>query len=232
MILGVPTLCRYDLLGDLIRSVEKSTVRPSAIVVVDNGCHARHKLPTCDIELIEPGRNVGVSGAWNLLAETAVDRGEYLVISNDDIQLAADSLDKLLDSDAPMSGNGFALFVLKPDVFQAVGAFDENFWPAYYEDNDYARRMQVVGLKPRDLNLEELGCTHPTSETLHSFSSDGQRLFSYRFGQLMRYYYIKWGGPVGEEKYESPFNGAYPEGWSLRPVTVGGASYPEPWRYV
>lgn len=229
MILGVPTLCRYDLLGQLVQSVKKSTIKPSTILVVDNGCRIQNE-SIKGIEVIDPGRNVGVAGAWNYLAEEALQRGEYLVLSNDDIELGPESIERLLNSKADVAGRGFALTLIKPDVFQAVGAFDENFWPAYFEDNDYLHRIAVADLSFENFKAEDLGCVHHGSKTLQSFSNEGQLLFAQQFRELEWYYRKKWGGVVGEERFPYPFNGMIPASWSLRPITEGGLTYPEPWR--
>jgi GT2 family glycosyltransferase len=34
----------------------------------------------------------------------------------------------------------FSCFMVRPDIFEKIGTFDENFKPAYFEDNDYHRR--------------------------------------------------------------------------------------------
>ncbi len=39
----------------------------------------------------------------------------------------------------------YACFLLSPDLFHAVGPFDENFRPAYFEDSDYNLRLGLAG---------------------------------------------------------------------------------------
>jgi GT2 family glycosyltransferase len=41
----------------------------------------------------------------------------------------------------------FCTFLIDAVVFESVGAFDERFWPAYYEDKDYERRMAARGVR-------------------------------------------------------------------------------------
>jgi hypothetical protein len=46
----------------------------------------------------------------------------------------------LSTSALPGEGNAFSAFALTRAGFGALGRFDENFWPAYYEDCDYLQR--------------------------------------------------------------------------------------------
>ena len=46
----------------------------------------------------------------------------------------------LSTSALPGEGNSFSAFALTRAGFGALGRFDENFWPAYYEDCDYLQR--------------------------------------------------------------------------------------------
>ena len=78
MILGVPTLNRYDLLGRLIASAEAGNCKPSAYFIVDNGGHFHgeaSKMPGvaaaiergAPIEVLAPDKNLGVAASWNAM---------------------------------------------------------------------------------------------------------------------------------------------------------------------
>lgn len=46
-------------------------------------------------------------------------------------------------------GDGsFSCYMMSRDMFQEVGFFDENFKPAYFEDNDYLERAWAKNYKP------------------------------------------------------------------------------------
>jgi hypothetical protein len=84
-----------------------------------------------------------------------------------------------------------------------VGYFDQNFWPAYLEDNDYARRLGLAG-------LPHLGDTrtlleHNRSLTLRSGFRLRQR-HTERWKRTREYYLRKWGGFPGSERFASPFD--------------------------
>lgn len=208
MKLGVPTLCRYDLLQRLLDGAERGTVKPSGYVIVDNGGEGRKRLRLpLNTELIEPGRNIGVAASWNLLLEAAGN--EPIVISNDDVALATKDFATLAAAslNAPLvTGLDWALFAQSRECTDRIGWYDEGFRPAYYEDQDYSYRLRLAGMPRRKVPV---GATHVCSATIavaRNISSEVSAL----------YYRAKWGGMPGEERFTEPFGGSPPAGWSLR----------------
>lgn len=94
------------------------------------------------------------------------------------------------------------LCLYKKSVFDKIGYTDANFYPAYYIDNDYARR---------GVNAKIISCTLPKSVYFHFWSrtlKQGKGGSTNRFFENNRKYYItKWGGDFGSEKNLIPFNG-------------------------
>lgn len=94
------------------------------------------------------------------------------------------------------------LALYKKVVADKVGYIDVNFYPAYYSDNDYARRCVNAGIN---------GCTvsnsvyfHFWSRTVHQETGGSTD----RFFEFNRGFYIrKWGGDFGSEKWTEPFGG-------------------------
>jgi GT2 family glycosyltransferase len=230
IVLGVPVLTRYDLLDRLIESALGGSVAPDRIVVVDNGGRDFLIREDARVEVISRGRNVGVSGAWNLILERATELGaDRCAISNDDVELRQLTLGEILSYEADLvRAPGFAFFVLRPSVVELVGWFDENTWPAYFEDQDFSRRCRLSGVAMIDPQGIDIG--HVGSATLRSWSASQQLAFARRFQEIQSYYVRKWGGQPGQERFDRPFNGSVPSGWSERPVTVCGKIFPEPWR--
>jgi len=206
--LGVPTLCRYDLLQRLLDLAERGTLKPSGYVIVDNGgeARARLRLPP-NTELIEPGRNLGVAASWNLLLEAAGN--EPIVISNDDVALGSSDFGRIADAALKhplVTALGWALFAQSPACTRAVDWYDEGFWPAYFEDQDYSYRVRLCRVPRRDIAVS---ATHERSATMavaRNISSEASAL----------YYRAKWGGAVGAEGFTEPFGGSPPAGWGLR----------------
>ena len=94
-----------------------------------------------------------------------------------------------------------------------LGYVDVNYYPAYYEDNDYARRGVLTGVK--STTLDKTYYFHFWSRTIkqESGGSTGDQ-----FRNNRKYYKDKWGGDFGSEKFDIPFNG--------QPYLLGGMQMP------
>jgi len=97
----------------------------------------------------------------------------------------------------------FSCFMLNSETINQVGYFDENFWPAYFEDNDYHYRMKLAGLKAVKLN--QALYYHFGSQTIKN-SPDVEKISNEYYLQNKEYYIKKWGGVPGNEAYQTPFN--------------------------
>jgi hypothetical protein len=62
-----------------------------------------------------------------------------------------------------LNPGGFNLFALTKEVVDNVGYFDENFFPAFYEDNDYSRRYELWG---KSINVLKW-CTYMNIKPYH-----------------------------------------------------------------
>ena len=141
MILGVPTLHRYDLLGRLIASAEAGSCKPSAYLIVDNGGKFGALAPAmpavasalarwAEIDVLAPGRNLGVAASWNALLDRA--GAEPIAISNDDVELGEDALEALaraigvhdfVIAEGPPNANGWCLFAQTARCTELVGGY-------------------------------------------------------------------------------------------------------------
>jgi GT2 family glycosyltransferase len=215
MKLGIPTLQCYDLLLLLIESAQAGTESPSEYVIVDNGgglLDSGAPLPS-NARVIVPGRNLGVAASWNLLLDDAGD--EPIVISNDDVKLGRRTFEEMrygLTTNL-MVCSGWALFAQAPEITRQVGYYDENFWPAYYEDSDYEVRLARAGIErvwPVTEPVDHAGCWTTTTRL-------GNPEWLWRGVQNCQGYFMrKWGALPGGVLYDEPFNGKYPPGWRLR----------------
>mmetsp|Transcript_14715 Transcript_14715/g.24348 ORF Transcript_14715/g.24348 Transcript_14715/m.24348 type:complete len:335 (-) Transcript_14715:546-1550(-) len=116
--------------------------------------------------------NLGCSGAWNrqiLLTRNA----PWWLLLNGDVAFPEGMLKRLAqyvwkvieeDKDAAMIMFKFrgsrwmmAAFVVTKDSLRRLGMFDENFYPAWYEDHDWWRRIKMAGMHtinaPEELEL-------------------------------------------------------------------------------
>jgi len=86
------------------------------------------------------------------------------------------------------------LCLYKKEVFEKVGYTDVNFYPAYYIDNDYARRIVNSGM--RTCSLVNARFFHFWSRTINQ----GVAEHNHEYFRNNRSYYIgKWGGDFGKE---------------------------------
>jgi hypothetical protein len=234
MKLGIPTLCRYDLLKQLIRSAERGSLRPSGYIIVDNGGKlSREEIlswlsPDARpdfrdlVELITPDSNLGVAASWNLIIDRAAP--EPVIISNDDVDFGSDTFLELvvgLGSHEFVEGEGWALFGQRFELIKKVGYYDENFWPAYYEDVDYDARLARAGVaahRPLSVPVQHHGWATTTALADADWLKEGR-------ARNHAYFLAKWGGESRNPRwngnslifqYETPFGGKPPPGWNER----------------
>jgi GT2 family glycosyltransferase len=113
-----------------------------------------------------------VCKAWNDGIDKAVEIGcEYILVINEDVVLKHDAVDRIVefaqlhreavfwsleqhdniatleqaDGDDYSEHPNFEAYLIAPTFFETVGRFDENFAPAYMEDNDMHARIVLSG---------------------------------------------------------------------------------------
>ena len=96
------------------------------------------------------------------------------------------------------------LALFKRDIFDAIGYIDVNFYPAYYEDNDYVRRAINAGITKSCRVLNSI-YFHFWSRTIHQ--GTGGEYHPKYFHENRTFYMRKWGGDFGHELWDVPFNG-------------------------
>ena len=107
---------------------------------------------------------------------------------------------------------GAACMAVGQGAIEAIGYFDQNFWPAYFEDADYFRRLELSGIPT--LWDERILLEHNRSQTVRA-DFLLKRLHDERTRRNEQYYIRKWGGlrgwggpdaPPGQELFAHPFN--------------------------
>lgn len=110
----------------------------------------------------------------------------------------------------------FSCFLIGREFFDLVGSFDENFKPAWYEDNDMHRRIELLGYRAI--------CTTAAPQ-VHFGGVSTSMLENPNSGDSKRYYIKKWGGvpvshPTAEEKehFTTPYNdpNLSPKEWEVQ----------------
>lgn len=84
------------------------------------------------------------------------------------------------------------------------GWFDESFYPAYFEDNDYHYRLTIYVGEHAAVSTNKALCYHYESRT--QYQSPGAPVVPpHRHHENRAYYINKWGGKPGEERFRAPF---------------------------
>lgn len=152
----VPILTREPLLYRMIDSIDHKV---GHLIVIDNGdCVSKwectHNENVHRVSVIHMPANLGVAGSWNLGIK-ASPFAPWWLITNFDVVWPAGSLAQFAmeaTTDALVLSHGspnWCAFAIGERVIQSVGLFDESLHPAYFEDDDMARRVEAAGLPIR-----------------------------------------------------------------------------------
>jgi len=177
----IPVLNRYDLLQRMLDTID---LKVAHLVLIDNGDSLdKIKFPDLvkQVHYIPLPANLGVAGSWNLGIKVLPHHDRWFIASND-IMLAPGDLEQLADAQPDEltltdSRPSWQLFCVGEEVIRTVGLFDENFHPAYFEDNDFENRTRHHGFTIRKL---QLGVHHDNSSTIRSnghFQNQNSRTF-------------------------------------------------------
>ena len=177
-----------------------------------------YMMPRASIDLTEFKENRGVAVAWNLgLRKAFADGYECALVMNNDIVLAADTVPALERGQKKYGGVvsahtvaainamyqierrstyglpvDYSCFMMDAETFAKVGQFDEAFWPAYFEDQDWDCRAESMGV-PRGY-LGDAVAVHFVSQTIggghvpghETFFEHNRKLFLSRWGDYIR----------------------------------------------
>lgn len=172
-------------------------------LVLDNSCSSFD--PPGVFRSVHPSANIGVAASWNVGVACLADNPHrsHLVTLSTSVEFddAGAGLIEALDDhdDGFVSHVWWHVAAIGAHVVAEVGLFDTGFLPAYFEDTDYERRMQLAGHHlPNGLHVRGI-IDHGTAHSLRA------GLVEVNFGRLARRYERKWGGPPGHERFEQPW---------------------------
>jgi GT2 family glycosyltransferase len=195
--IGIPTLNRYDILKTFLPYYQESTLYP--IYIVDNGNQGiKHS------NVIIQNKNIGVAASWNLLCNIIFEHHEYAIILNDDcmFNLSKENLESIIKrypNQFIRATPDWCAFILSKSIYNKVGQFDEGFFPAYYEDNDYEYRMKLLRIP-----IIKTPFLNPLIHRSSSSAEKDPSIFEAAKANKKRYVQ-KWGGLPTYEKYDKPF---------------------------
>lgn len=168
------------------------------------------------------GSNAGVARSWNVGLALGEALGVDLVWLVSTSARIPGGYRTLLDAAEQadeyglLSPLGFHAHAWRPSIVETIGAFDPVFSPAYFEDNDWVRRLHLAGLY--DAGPFSAGpCARPGA--LLPYVRDADRWASLGtaqalraglvssdvIGENQRRYVEKWGGTPGSERFVTPY---------------------------
>lgn len=171
------------------------------------------------IKLFDYRINLGCSRTWNESIELTFRYHtdyETLIIINDDIFFKENSFVKFVkfaldNKNIPIivgpnhSNNGFSVFAYNKIAYDLFGYFDENIYPAYFEDTDFANRVVLSGYKIPVFDME---LVHLRNEGINNNPSDV--FYNFHLPKIRYYYNLKWNNPDMTSgfnpQYKYPFN--------------------------
>eukprot|EP00759_Apiculatamorpha_spiralis_P041921 PhF_6_TR40341/c0_g1_i1/m.60000 len=141
----------------------------------------------------------------------------YVLLVNADVSFGPNSLHHILQyyetnnlkSSVVGMGLGFSALILSRNVVDRVGTFDENFYPAYWEDVDYQIRLNREGINTVELNSlpnikNHVVVNHHQSMSLKKSTPEYRKRHS-RVDRWI-YAYMKWGFMERHLGYADLFN--------------------------
>jgi hypothetical protein len=153
--------------------------------------------------------NFGCSGGWNQSMDFAFTQkglDSVFIVGNDvefhpgDLQRLEQAIIDFPEADFIFGNHSYSNFLVRRSGFDKVGWFDENFFPAYFEDSDHWRR--IIRTKAKACHATGMHSKHEGSATIKSDCALRARN-EITFAKNREYYYRKWGM---NEDYEHPFN--------------------------
>lgn len=222
----IPTINQFDNLRKAIELWRMDDCVED-IFVIDNSCGACPKFSDFpNVKVIVPDAPMPIAEAWNRFIRMAYEQHRSIIISNDDCFPRPNCATEMQcaindDVDCDVSiffgcvvenenkiDNNYSMFSVRYDHYQHIGAFDEAFTPAYYEDCDwdYRRRLlHMLSLTVMDAQYEHIGSA--TAKSYKEESIEKATAFNKKMLRNASYYAAKWGGAPGREIYIDQFNG-------------------------
>lgn len=204
LVVAIPTINRADLLNEALEKYFED-FKDTHIAICDNG---NQEIITREenFMIYRPQENLGVAKSWNMLIDYSDKIGAtHVLMLNDDIYLGKNEnelnllLKNNLDADFINSFHNWCSYILTVDIWKKAGKFDEEFFPAYFEDNSFDYKMTLVGARKTWTSFLD-PIVYRNSMTIAKDPTLNQK-----FMQNKQMYINMWGGLPSEEKYKTKF---------------------------
>lgn len=220
-----PAYNRMDLLERMLRSIDEPVERGLVIDNARTGYTLPDDLASYHV-FAPPFASLGYPGSINFGIAQTSDAPWWLFASNDVVFGPGDlaAIAQLMTERPVIVTNDYSWGALNHACVEAVGLFDEwSFHPLYFDDQDYAVRCRRGGVEwiRYTGGITQGADGHGASLTIHS--DDRARAENSRSWALNEAAYVaKWGGPIGKERYETPWDLGLL--WATKPDLAGRAA--------
>jgi GT2 family glycosyltransferase len=158
-VVGFATITRFDLAERLIASIDYPVEN---LVIVNNSGKQTWQPTKPDLVEklwhLEVPYGLGLVGAWNLVIKST-PYAPYWVLVNDDAWFAPGALETIereVDTEAlnfvNIEQTPWAAPIFGEGCVRRAGLYDEAFYPIYFDDNDYERRIRNAGVPIKQLS--------------------------------------------------------------------------------
>lgn len=158
-VIGFATLSRFDLADRLLASINYPV--ENLVIVNNSGKQTWQPMKPDSVQKmwhIEVPYGLGLVGAWNLIIQST-PYAPYWVLVNDDAWFHPDALETIareVDTEAlnfaHVDQTPWAAPIIGEGCVRRAGLYDEAFYPIYFDDNDYERRIRNAGVEVKQLS--------------------------------------------------------------------------------
>lgn len=177
-VVGFATLTKFDLADRLIASINYPVEH--LVVVNNSGKQTWQPMKPDSVQNlwhIEVPFGLGLVGAWNLIIKST-PYAPYWVLVNDDAwfdEYALETIEREVDTEAlnfvNIEQTPWAAPVIGQGCVQKAGLYDEAFYPIYFDDNDYERRIREAGVPIKQLSARIYHQPMSTRQDFHHFNN-------------------------------------------------------------
>ncbi len=227
------TLLVVPVVDPMIGTACLDTIHPDVygdLLVVDNCDRVLTWGEGTAATVVRLGHNLGVARSWNMAVRTArMWRREAVALVSAAVRFGETGGRDLVALDPGEWGRipgpaHWHTVVLTMALFDRLGEFDENFFPAYYEDIDMIRRGALAGIHigTGDVTLD-LTCGTP-GHGVNTLRHRHPGKPAINYDALADYWEAKWGLPVNDagditQGHATPFGKDVPLSW-WEPVSI------------
>lgn len=208
------------------RAVKSALTTGRPVMLVDNASSDGTSQWARTKPIIHIGHQTQLSLAacWNSALEWAWHLSPHALILNNDVEIRPDTYDLLLVHGGPFvtcisvdsherlnprciatserPHPDFSCFLIRKEVTDKIGWFDEQYEIAYAEDCDLHVRMHRAGIKAVAIDVPFL---HHGAATMKNASAEEKNKIRHAADRNRQYFHQKWGKQIGMPEYDDLF---------------------------